>query len=69
VDVQTMRMLEQAGHTLDTVLPEGEIAYLKSTANISTGGTATDLTDEVHPEVKFAMERIARLVGLDIIGI
>ena len=69
VDVQTQRLLEQAGHSLDTVLPEGEIAFLKSTANISSGGTATDLTDEVHPEVKFAMERIGRLVGLDIIGI
>ncbi|MDZ5699084.1 cyanophycin synthetase [Chelativorans sp. M5D2P16] len=69
VDEQTHRMLEQAGNTLDTVLPKGEIAFLKSTANISTGGTATDLTDEVHPEVKFAMERIGRLVGLDVIGI
>ncbi|GGB23416.1 cyanophycin synthetase [Allosediminivita pacifica] len=69
VDEQTHRMLEQAGHTLDTVLPEGELTFLKSTANISTGGTATDLTDEVHPEVKFAMERIGRLVGLDVIGI
>ncbi len=69
VDVQTERMLEQAGYSLDTVLPEGEIAFLKSTANISTGGTATDLTDEVHPDVRFAMERIGRLVGLDVIGI
>ncbi len=69
VDEQTMRMLEQANLTLDTVLPEGEIAFLKSTANISTGGTATDLTDEVHPTVKFQMERIGRLVGLDVIGI
>lgn len=69
VDVQTHRMLEQAGFTLDTVLPEGENAFLKSTANISTGGTATDLTDEVHPKVRFTMERIARLIGLDIVGI
>ncbi|SES34069.1 cyanophycin synthetase [Tranquillimonas rosea] len=69
VDEQTLRMLEQAGLSLDTVMPEGEVAFLKSTANISTGGTATDLTDEVHPEVKFQMERIGRLVGLDIIGI
>ncbi|WP_026759122.1 cyanophycin synthetase [Sediminimonas qiaohouensis] len=69
VDEQTHRMLEQASLTLDSVPPEGEIVFLKSTANISTGGTATDLTDEVHPEIKFAMERIARLVGLDIIGI
>lgn len=69
VDEQTRRMLTQAGLTLETVLPEGEIAFLKSTANISTGGTATDLTDEVHPEVKFTMERIGRLIGLDVIGI
>ncbi|MFD1509147.1 cyanophycin synthetase [Lacimonas salitolerans] len=69
IDEQTHRMLEQAGLTLDTVLPEGELAFLKSTANISTGGTASDLTDEVHPEVKFTMERIGRLVGLDVIGI
>ncbi|TVS02617.1 MAG: cyanophycin synthetase [Rhodobacteraceae bacterium] len=69
VDEQTYRMLEQAGLSLDTVLPEGEVAFLKSTANISTGGTASDLTDEVHPEVRFAMERVARLVGLDVIGI
>ncbi len=69
VDEQTHRILDQAGLALDTVLPDGEIAFLKSTANISTGGTATDLTDEVHPEVRFAMERIGRLVGLDVIGI
>lgn len=69
VDEQTMRLLEQAELTLDSVPAKGEIIYLKSTANISTGGTATDLTDEVHPEIKFAMERIGRIVGLDIIGI
>ncbi|WP_420556600.1 cyanophycin synthetase [Roseovarius sp.] len=69
VDEQTLRLLEQAELTLESVPEKGEIVYLKSTANISTGGTATDLTDEVHPEIKFAMERIGRLVGLDIIGI
>lgn len=69
VDEQTHRILEQAGFSLDSVAPEGEMVFLKSTANISTGGTATDLTDEVHPEIKFAMERIARLIGLDVIGI
>ena len=69
VDEQTHRMLEQAGLTLDSAPPEGEMVFLKSTANISTGGTATDLTDEVHPDIRFAMERIARHVGLDVIGI
>ncbi|SEN28058.1 cyanophycin synthetase [Roseovarius tolerans] len=69
VDEQTHRMLEQAGLTLDSVPSESEMVFLKSTANISTGGTATDLTDEVHPDIRFAMERIARHVGLDVIGI
>jgi cyanophycin synthetase len=69
VDAQTHRVLEQAGLTLDSVPGDGEMVFLKSTANISTGGTATDLTDEVHPDIRFAMERIARHVGLDVIGI
>ena len=69
IDHQTHRMIEQAGLTLDSVAPEGEMVLLKPTANISTGGTATDLTDDVHPEVKYAAERIARLIGLDILGI
>jgi len=69
VDEQTERLLEQAGLHLDSVLEAAEITYLKSTANLSTGGTATDVTDEVHPEVKYAAERVARLIGLDIIGI
>ncbi|MDX1711933.1 MAG: cyanophycin synthetase [Rhodovibrionaceae bacterium] len=69
VDHQTERLISQANLTMDSVIPEGEIVYLKSTANLSTGGTATDLTDDVHPEVKYAAERIGRLIGLDIIGI
>ncbi|MFO7756901.1 MAG: cyanophycin synthetase [Roseovarius sp.] len=69
VDAQTHRMLEQANLTLDSVPGDGEMVFLKSTANISTGGTATDLTDEVHPDIRFSMERIARHVGLDVIGI
>ncbi len=69
VDQQTERLVSQAGLTFEDVIPEGEIVWLKSTANISTGGTATDLTDDVHPEVRYAAERIGRLIGLDIIGI
>ena len=50
-------------------LPKGEILHLKTTANISTGGTAIDRTDEVHPENVFLFERIARIIGLDVAGI
>lgn len=69
LDEPSMRMIEQQNLTLKSVIPEGEMILLKPTANLSTGGTATDVTDEVHPQVRYAAERIARLVGLDIIGI
>lgn len=69
IDNQTMRCIHKAGHELDTVLPEGERLFLKTTANISTGGTAIDLTDEVHPENVILFERIARIIGLDVAGI
>ena len=69
LDEQSHRLIHQQGLTLETVIPKGDIVWLKSTANLSTGGTATDVTDEVHPEVRYAAERIARLIGLDIIGI
>jgi len=69
VDEQTERLLKAKKYTLETVLPEAEILHLKTTANISTGGTAIDRTDEVHPENIFLFERIAKIVGLDIAGI
>ncbi|MDZ4712871.1 MAG: cyanophycin synthetase [bacterium] len=69
VDNMTQRLLELSGYSLDTVLDDGKICYLKSTANISTGGTAIDRTDEVHPDNIFIFERIARIIGLDIAGI
>jgi cyanophycin synthetase len=69
IDHQTLRILEFKGYSLETVLKDGEICYLKSTANLSTGGTAIDRTDEVHPDNIFMFERIAKIIGLDIAGI
>ncbi len=69
VDAQTESLLTARGYTLETVLPEGEKLRLKTTANISTGGTAIDRTDEVHPFNITLFERIARIVGLDVAGI
>ncbi len=69
LDEQSLRLIGQQNLTLQSVIPVGEMVFLKPTANLSTGGTATDVTDDVHPEVRYAAERIARLVGLDIIGI
>lgn len=69
VDDMTKRILQQEDLTIDSVLPEGKVLHLKETANLSTGGTATDVTDIVHPSNVFMAERIARIIGLDICGI
>ncbi len=69
VDAQTESLLAARGYSLDTVLPAGEMFRLKTTANISTGGTAIDRTDEVHPFNISLFERIARIIGLDVAGI
>ncbi len=69
IDGQTQRCINKAGYTLDTKLKKGEMLHLKTTANISTGGTAIDCTDEVHPENVFLFERIARIIGLDVAGV
>jgi len=69
VDGQTLRCIQNAGYTIDSVLPKREKLHLKTTANISTGGTAIDRTDEVHPQNVFLFERIARIIGLDVAGI
>ncbi|MFK8011383.1 MAG: cyanophycin synthetase [Marinicellaceae bacterium] len=69
LDRQANLLIEQAGHTADTVLPEGEVFYLRSTANLSTGGTAIDLTDEVHPDNRAMAVRAVMSVGLDVGGV
>ena len=69
IDNQTMRCIRKSGYELESVLPKGERLFLKTTANISTGGTAIDVTDEVHPKNIFLFERIAKIIGLDVAGI
>ncbi|HWW40492.1 cyanophycin synthetase family protein, partial [Pedobacter sp.] len=69
VDRDTLDLLAKKEYTLETVVPNGEIVYLKSTANLSTGGTSIDVTDLVHPQNIFISERISRIIGLDICGI
>ncbi len=57
------------GYTPDSVLPKGARAVLRNNANLSTGGTATDVTDEVHPEVAARAIAAAKMVGIDIAGV
>ncbi|MEI8278223.1 MAG: cyanophycin synthetase [Bacteroidota bacterium] len=69
IDDFTMNILEKKGYTLETIIEKNEELWLKPTANLSTGGTATDVTDFVHPSNIFMCERIARIIGLNICGI
>lgn len=65
----TKTLIKDAGYTLDSVLPEDERLILKDTANLSTGGTAEDVTDIVHPANVSMAERISKIIDLDICGI
>ena len=69
MDQYTQKMLNDIGYTLETIPAKDELVLLKPTANLSTGGTSTDVTDEVHPTNIFMCERIAKIIGLDICGI
>lgn len=69
VDRHTRLLLAEQNLTLDSVIPLGKELLLKRTANLSTGGTSTDVTDLVHRENVFLAERIARLMQLDVCGI
>lgn len=69
IDRETLEQLSKKNYTLETVLKKDELCYLKGTANLSTGGTSTDVTDIVHPHNIFICERISRIIGLDICGI
>ncbi len=69
VEETTLNILKEKELSLESVLPKGTELHLKATANLSTGGTSTDITELVHPFNVFMCERIARIIGLDICGI
>lgn len=69
LDAQAQKMLERAGLTAESVPIEGQTVYLRSTANLSTGGTATDVTDVIHPDNREMAERAVRAIGLDVGGV
>jgi cyanophycin synthetase len=69
LDASTARLLHLRGMAVDSVPEAGQFVQLKTTANLSTGGTSIDITDRVHPANIEMAERIAALVDLDIAGI
>ena len=69
VDQTSLGVLDKQGYQLTTVLSKGEMAYLRATANLSTGGIAIDRTDQIHPENIWLAQRVVKTIGLDIAGI
>ncbi len=67
-DIAIGRLHEQ-GLEPESVPEKGRRVILRNNANLSTGGTATDVTDEVHPEVVARVVAAAQMVGLDICGV
>ncbi len=53
----------------DSVPAQGQRVILRNNANLSTGGSATDVTDDVHPEVAARAVEAAQMIGLDICGV
>jgi cyanophycin synthetase len=68
-DHQAERLLAKLGYDRRTVPAAGEVVYLRSTANLSTGGTAIDVTDSVHPDNRQMAIRAVKAIGLDIGGV
>lgn len=69
IDARLRTLLAAGGRSLATIPAAGETVVLADTANLSTGGTATDCTDSVHPDNAAIARRAAAIVGLDIAGV
>ena len=69
LDDIAMAVLAKQNHTIDSIPGMGELVILRNNANLSTGGSATDVTDDVHPEVSARAIAAAQMVGLDICGV
>jgi cyanophycin synthetase len=69
IDAEAVRMMARKGLTAESVPPKGEMVMLRGTGNLSTGGTAIDLTDVTHPDNREVAKRAARAIGLDVVGV
>jgi cyanophycin synthetase len=69
LDAQAGMMLERQGLNVDSVPAPDQIVLLRSTANLSTGGTATDVTDVIHPDNREMAVRAVTAIGLDVGGV
>jgi len=69
IDAVGLEVLKDQGYTPDSIPAAGVRVLIRRNGNLSTGGTATDVTDQVHPDVAAQAVDAARMIGLDIAGI
>jgi cyanophycin synthetase len=69
LDAQAERCLKDKSYDRASVAGKGEIVYLRRTGNLSTGGTASDVTDQVHPDNAEMAVRTVKAIGLDVGGV
>lgn len=69
LDGIALAMMQAQGYRPDSVLEQGALVILRNNANLSTGGTATDVTDHVHPDLAATAVAAAKMVGLDVCGV
>ena len=69
LDVIALAVLAEQGYSPESVPPAGAVVFIRRNANLSTGGTAIDVTERVHPDVAGRAVDAARVIGLDIAGI
>ena len=69
VDAEVITHLQHAGMTLESVPARDQRVTISNRSNLSTGATAQDVTDEVHPSIARLCERAARVIGLDVCGV
>ncbi len=69
LDPVSLSVLASQGFNLDSIPDNGAKVLIRKNANLSTGGTAKDVTDLVHPQVATLAISAARQLGLDISGV
>ncbi|OIR11383.1 cyanophycin synthetase [mine drainage metagenome] len=69
IDEIALARLGAQGYNTDSIPKKGVRVVLRNNANLSTGGSATDVTDDVHPDLAASAVAAAQMIGLDICGV
>lgn len=68
LDEECRRCVGEAGYSMEDILPSGQVLIVRKTANLHTGGTIHDVTEQIHPEVVAAARGAARVLGIPVVG-